>query len=353
MSDSRHTRGRRKRSLAKLFEATSIWAIVAIAVGWLVYKEISQKTLQIEQAKAGRKLIIDTSHLHGITANSLLICQGLTVGKIENIEALPGEEDPEELTIAIHAQLDARYSDWRFAPEAEVSTPGLAGGLTGTSITLAFAGIRDEEAAIDPPDDGEPQTITLQAPEDTGARLRNLLGEAETVIGAFTEEVTPPEGWPEDQPATRIDVLTANLASASEALSGASEKLEMQMDPESDESLMAGMHRIEDDLGKFMVNSNELITEIRATVASIDSRFDDTLGASKSERAALRKEAEEVLSSLDTFIDRLDDLTARTGDTFIGRALIRKPDSGEAQAPQPASTESSRTRRTYHPGKRR
>ena len=147
-------------------------------------------------------------------------------------------------------------------------------------------------------------------------------------------------------------MLTTNLATATEALSGASEKLESQMDADSEDSLMAGLHRIESDLGEFMVNSNELITEIRATVDSIDTRFDDTLGSSKSERAALRKEAEEVLTSLDTFVDRLDDLAARTGDTFIGRALIRKPGTGEAQPPTPASEREPPKSRMRHPGKR-
>lgn len=352
MSDSRHTRAKRKRSLAKLFEATTIWAIVAGAVGWLVYQEITQKTLEIERENAGRKLIIEAENLHGVSSNSQLICQGLTVGKISEIEATP--EDDGELKIAIHAQLDERYSKWSFGADADVSGAGFASGLTGTSIILKFAGLIDENLATEPAKKAKPQFITLNAPEDTADRLRKLLGEAETIIAAFTEEVPAPEGWPADKPATKIDVLTTNLATATEALSGASEKLESEMDAATEESLMAGLHRIESDLGEFMVNSNELITEIRATVDSIDTRFDDTLGGSKSERAALRNEAEEVLTSLDTFVDRLDDLTERTGDTPIGRILIRKPDSGETQpeSSSPPSEESQRSK-IGHPGKRR
>lgn len=333
MSQSPPTPQKRKKSYAKLFEASAIWAIVAAVMGWLVYKEITRKTMKIEQAKAGRKLIIEAKELHGIAERSSLICQGLTVGKITKIIATPTGENSDTLSISIHAQLDDRYSGWTFSNQANVKSSGVMSGFTGTGVTLTFTGkLSDEEANADF-SKAEPQRISLNAPEDTGARIKALLTEAETIVGAFSKEVPPPEGWPEGEKATRIDVLSANLSAASEAINGAANQLEHQMDAESDESLMAGMADIKDELKSFTENSNQLITDVRKTVASIETSFDDTLGASKADRARLRKEAEEVLSSLDTFVDRLDDLASRMGDTVLGRTLIRKPgDREEAKA---------------------
>ncbi len=332
MSTSPPTSPKRRKSYAKLFEASAIWAIVAAVMGWLVYKEITRKTLEIEQAKSGRKLIIESGELHGIAERSALVCQGLKVGKVTEIIATPTGENSGTLSISIHARLDDRYSGWTFSDQARVESSGVMSGLTGTPVTLSFTGkIPDGEIPTDF-SNAEPQRISLSAPEDTGARIKALLTEAETIVGAFSKEVPPPDGWPEGEKATRIDVLSANLSAASEAINGAAKKLEHQMDAESDESLMAGMAEIKDELKSFTENSNQLITDVRKTVASIETRFDDTLGSSVSERARLRKEAEEVLSSLDTFIDRLDDLAERTGDTFLGRTFIRKQDAGEARA---------------------
>ncbi len=345
-----HT-SKRRRSWAKVFEASAIWAIVAAVMGWLIYKEVSRKTLEIEQTKAGRKLIIEAEELHGIAERSSLVCQGLTVGKVTEIIATPSEQNPGTLTLSIHAQLDALYSGWTFSDQANVAKGGVMSGLTGTNVTLTYTGELSEEEAVVDFSETEPQRISLKAPEDTAARIKALLTDTETIIGAFTKEVTPPEGWPEGEKATRIDVLSANLSAASEAINGAAEKLEHQMDAESEESLMAGMRDIENELKSFTENSNMLITDVRETVASIETRFDDALGGTTAERARLRKEAEELLSSLDTFVDRLDDLASRTGDTFLGRRIIRKPSDGESEETSP-SPESERNRPIRRAGPR-
>tara|TARA_R110002096_G_scaffold78416_3_gene184697 strand:+ start:1147 stop:2199 length:1053 start_codon:yes stop_codon:yes gene_type:complete len=330
---------KRRRSYAKLLEASAFWAIFAAVIGWLVYKEISKNTIEIEQAKAGRKLVIESKELHGIAERSALVCQGLTVGSVTEIEAIHSGENSENLSISIHARLDERYSDWIFLNEANVDKGDLMSGLTGTRVALVFAGLIPEKETKADFSKAETQRITLNAPEDTGARMKALLTEVEDITGALTKEVSPPEDWPEGEKATRIDVLTANFYAASEAINSAAQKLEYQMDEKSDESLMAGMHDILHDIDKelksFTENSNQLITDAQETVTSIDKRLDDTLGASPAERAQLRKESAEVLTSLDALIDRLDDLASRTGDTFLGRTLIRKPSddkSGKAPA---------------------
>lgn len=321
-----------RETFPKFLEAAAIWTVVAAAIGWLTWKEINRRPLA---ADLGRPLVFISEDAYGISKRSPLVCQGLNVGEILSVQPQTGPDGA--LTIRMEGSLDPKFKGWNFEPEARIESGGFTATLTGAPIQLVYAGELTAEQEASFPEEG--QTFRVLPPDDTGKRIQRLLGDIEKITAAFTATVPPeelPPGWDGEDAPTRAAVIADNLLGASLALEQASVKLDQEMDATNDDTVMARLRGMKDNVDEISAETVALLTRLQATSDAINGKLDDVIGRSPAERARLRREFETLLETSEEMVLKVDNLLPRVGDTFIGRLLIRKPRNPEEPEPDPA-----------------
>jgi len=304
----------------KFLEAAAIWTVVAGAIGWLTWKEISRRPLA---AEVGRQVELVSDDAYGVSKRSALICQGLNVGEVVSVE--PQANADGSLMVLMRATLQPKYEDWNFAPETRVKSAGFTAALAGAPIELTFAGRLDPEQLSNYRE--QPQKFQVSPPEETGEQIQVAIGRINKITEPFTAVVPReelPGSWQGPENPTRADVIAANLLSASNALKQASDKLDHEMDATADATLMAQLRGIKTNIDEVSAEAVTLLEGLQKTTGALDEKLDDVLGETEAQRARMRNELNQLLETSEEMVEKIDNLIPRVGDTFMGRLLIRK-----------------------------
>lgn len=304
----------------KFLEAAAIWTVVAAAIGWLTWKEISRRPLATE---GGRQIELVSDNAYGVSKRSALVCQGLNVGEVMSVEARTGEGGT--LSVVILGNIQPKFENWNFAPEAQVRSTGVTAALAGAPVELTFAGELDPGQISNYRE--VPQRFAVLPPKDTGEQIQVAIGRINQITKPFAETVPReelPAGWPGAVEPTRASVIASNLLTASTALKEASMKLDREMDATQDDTLMAQLRGVKGNIDEISNEAVALLKELQQTTNTLDEKLDDVLGQTPSQRAQLRSELNQLIETSEEMVEKIDQLIPRVGDTFMGRLLIRK-----------------------------
>ncbi len=301
-----------------------------IAAAIFLFREIGSH--QSSLSSGSDPIVFRSDSAEGIIYGTQLQCQGLTIGRVKRVLA---ENDPAggKISFRIEAALDGPYANWNFKPDPIVRV-----GLIRTdyvslnTIELQYDGTsakpqRDFSLVFD---SGEGSNMQ----DDATALLASLASSHQDV----TRRIDSGE-------ATTLEKTLWNSAESAEKIRTAISQITDDVDGPSTikefQTSVGKLSRVVDDLGaqvtiltkestELVGLSKQAVDQLNGTIQRMEKNSLDFLGETPAQRRAVRSEIVSTLEGLQGAASALRDLAQRTGDTGMGRLIIKKKEPERA-----------------------
>ena len=287
-----------KSILINVLIGASLLAVVAYVL-WVRKFEVVKETaaeLMVPSDEGSVAVVFLAEDVTGVRRDkSPVVCRGVRIGVADNV-GRPQMKPDGTIVIRLVARVQKDYAaeDWKFSNQAELQSGALTGGLMAAAIELIYDptsghNLIGHEFVLE---------ATKQSVDDATEAVRDL---SRSIQRTF-DQLNAPAADASLGPETKLDRLL-------ETWRVVAERLGSELDRSDDASLVSKSRRLVDETGDFFRSSDRRFDEVHDDLR-------DVFGETASERRALRRKANELLTSADA-------LTARVGDTFFGRLIIR------------------------------
>lgn len=287
-----------KSILINVLIGASLLAVVAYVL-WVRKFEVVKETaaeLMVPSDEGSVAVVFLAEDVTGVRRDkSPVVCRGVRIGVVDNV-GRPQLKPDGTIVIRLVARVQKDYAaeDWKFSNQAKLQSGALTGGLMAAAIELIYDptnghNLIGHEFVLE---------ATKQSVDDATEAVRDL---SRSIQRTF-DQLNAPAADASLGPETKLDRLL-------ETWRVVAERLGSELDRSDDTSLVSKSRRLVDETGDFFRSSDRRFDEVHDDLR-------DVFGETASERRALRRKANELLTSADA-------LTARVGDTFFGRLIIR------------------------------
>jgi len=287
-----------KSILINVLIGASLLAVVAYVL-WVRKFEVVKETaaeLMVPSDEGSVAVVFLAEDVTGVRRDkSPVVCRGVRIGVVDSV-GRPQLKPDGTIVIRLVARVQKDYAaeDWKFSNQAELQSGALTGGLMAAAIELIYDptsghNLIGHEFVLE---------ATKQSVDDATEAVRDL---SRSIQRTF-DQLNAPAADASLGPETKLDRLL-------ETWRVVAERLGSELDRSDDTSLVSKSRRLVDETGDFFRSSDRRFDEVHDDLR-------DVFGETASERRALRRKANELLTSADA-------LTARVGDTFFGRLIIR------------------------------
>lgn len=297
-----------KSILINVLIGASLLAVVAYVL-WVRKFEVVKETaaeLMVPSDEGSVEAVFLAEDVTGVRRDkSPVVCRGVRIGVVDNV-GRPQLKPDGTIVIRLVARIQKDYAaeDWKFSNQAKLQAGALTGGLMAAAIELIYDPINGHNLI------GHEFVLETkkQSVDDATEAVRDL---SRSIQRTF-DQLNAPAADTSLGPETKLDRLL-------ETWRVVAERLGSELDRSDDASLVSKSRRLVDETGDFFRSSDRRFEEVHDDLR-------DVFGETASERRALRRKANELLSSADA-------LTSRVGDTFFGRLIIRseKKESKESE----------------------
>jgi hypothetical protein len=309
-----------KSVLINVLIGSSLLALV-IYVLWVRKFETVKQTaveLMVPSDEGSVETVFLAEDVTGIRRDkSPVVCRGVRIGVIEKV-GKPQLRPDGTIVIRLVARIEKDYTaeNWKFSNQAQLQSGALTGGLIAAAIELIYDPIDGHNLV------GHEFVVgsRKQSVDDATEAVRDL---SRSIQKTF-DLLNAPAGDISAGPETKLDRLLETWRTVAERLGN-------ELDRSDNASLMAKSRRLVDETGEFFRSSDKRFDELHHDLREV-------FGESASERRALRRKANQLLDSAEA-------LTARTGDTFLGRLLIRSEQKKIKEAERLKATSSEAKKR--------
>ncbi len=268
----------------------------------------------------------EADSVQGLGIGSELRCQGLVVGRVTEIRAIPSDG---RLSFHLLARLDPKFKAWEFKRDATVQS-GIGPAYLGfSSVELVYVrtvpGIAWQRLRLVREEESEMAQI-----QEHVAHLAALLDLPMSELAARAQS---PRVTAAEQLALNMVRSSENLREASDVLAQSSDsrKSAVRQLVDTISNLQETSERGMELVAKLQVHVDTLSGSSERTLSAVDRRIGamekatyELIGQSPGERTALHHDLKRTVNGWAEAAENVNDLVPRVGDTFFGRMFIRK-----------------------------